>query len=211
MQWASAISSEPNANAAATELKRDISRQLGRNSADLVLAFLTPHYEEAYDRIPALIADHLSPKAFIGCTAAGVIGNGREIEQRPGFALVAAVVIGGGLGVVTSRNVAHAAIFLLLALGAIAGIFVLLLAEFLALVQILIYGGAVVIVKIFALMLTRLEDFRKLSDHKGWPVGAAAALAVFGLLIAAIVRTSVNTGPREGVSFTVMGERLFRD
>jgi|AP95_1055475.scaffolds.fasta_scaffold15730_2 small ligand-binding sensory domain FIST len=92
MQWASAISSEPNANAAATELKRDISRQLGRNSADLVLAFLTPHYEEAYDRIPALIADHLSPKAFIGCTAAGVIGNGREIEQRPGFALVAAVL-----------------------------------------------------------------------------------------------------------------------
>ncbi len=92
MQWASAISCEPNATAAATELKREISRQLGRNSADLVIAFVTNHYEEAYDRIPELIEGHLSPKAFLGCTAAGVIGGGREIEQRPGFALVAAVL-----------------------------------------------------------------------------------------------------------------------
>ncbi len=127
------------------------------------------------------------------------------------FYIAAALVLGGAVGVVITRNIVHAAFGLLFSLFGIAALFLLTFAQFLALVQVLIYGGAVVIVIIFALMLTRLEDFRKLSDHKGWPVGAVAALAVFGLLIAAILRTSVNTAPREGVSFTVMGESLFRD
>jgi NADH-quinone oxidoreductase subunit J len=127
------------------------------------------------------------------------------------FYFAAALVLGGAITVVMTRNIVYAAFGLLTSLMGIAALFLLTFAEFLALVQVLIYGGAVVIVIIFALMLTRLDDFRRLSDHKGWPLGAAAALAVFGLMIAAIVRTPVNTGPREGVSFTVMGESLFQD
>jgi NADH-quinone oxidoreductase subunit J len=127
------------------------------------------------------------------------------------FYFAAALVLGGAITVVMTRNIIYAAFGLLTSLMGIAALFLLTFAEFLALVQVLIYGGAVVIVIIFALMLTRLDDFRQLSDHKGWPLGAAAALALFGLMIAAIVRTPVNTGPREGVSFTVMGESLFQD
>ena len=52
------------------------------------------------------------------------------------FALLSALAVGGGLGVVSSRNVVHSALFLLLSLLAVAGLYVLLATEFLALVQI---------------------------------------------------------------------------
>ncbi len=127
------------------------------------------------------------------------------------FYLAAALVLGGSVGVVTTRNIVYAAFGLLVTLMGIAALFLLTFAQFLALVQVLIYGGAVVIVIIFALMLTRLDDFRRLSDHRSWPIGAVAALTVFGLMIAAVLRTSVRTGPREGVGFASLGESLFRD
>ena len=58
--------------------------------------------------------------------------------------------------------------------------------------QVLIYGGAIVIVVLFALMLTRIQDFEHLSDHRQWPISAAVAVAVFGLLVAGIVGTEVR-------------------
>ena len=127
------------------------------------------------------------------------------------FYLAGVLVIGGAVGVVTSRNIVYAAFGLLASLMGVAGLFLLTFAQFLALVQVLIYGGAVVIVIIFALMLTKLEDFRKLSEHRAWPVGLIAAIAVLGLMIAAILRTPVITGPKTGVAFTAVGESLFRD
>ena len=57
------------------------------------------------------------------------------------------------------RNVVHAALALLVSLMAVAGIYLLLFAEFLALVQVLIYGGAIIIVLIFAIMLTRGAEY----------------------------------------------------
>ena len=70
------------------------------------------------------------------------------------FYVAALVVVVGGFGVVTTKNIVHAALFLLAALSGVAGLFVLLYAEFLALVQLLIYGGAITIVILFAVMLT---------------------------------------------------------
>ena len=94
MQWASAVSFVPDVTAAAAELKREISRQLGQRSPDLVVAFLTPHYEEGYGKVPELIDGHFSPRAFIGCTAVGVIGAGIEVEDRAAFSVTAAVMPG---------------------------------------------------------------------------------------------------------------------
>ena len=91
------------------------------------------------------------------------------------FTFLAVLILGGALGVVTTRNVAHAALFLLLSLGSISGMFILLVAEFLALVQILIYGGAITIVLLFALMLTRAEEFSNVRDNPQWVVAAVAA------------------------------------
>jgi len=71
------------------------------------------------------------------------------------FLLLGLVTVGSALLVVTTRTMVHAALWLVVTLGAVAGIFLLLAAEFLAWVQILIYVGAVVVLLLFALMLTK--------------------------------------------------------
>ena len=125
------------------------------------------------------------------------------------FILLAVLTLGGALGVVMTRNVVHAALALLLSLVAVAGVYLILFAEFLALVQVLIYGGAIVIVVLFALMLTRIEDFRHLTDHRQWPLAAVGATVLFGILIAAIVDTPVPETDRQGVGLETLGDSLF--
>ena len=125
------------------------------------------------------------------------------------FYVVGALTLGGALGVVMTRNIVYAAFSLLASLMGVAGIFLLAFAEFLALVQVLIYGGAIVIVILFALMLTRIEDFEHLTDHRQWPVAAIVAIAVFGVIAATIVTTTVRTTERQGISFEALGDSLF--
>ena len=121
------------------------------------------------------------------------------------FYIAGALTIGGALGVVTTRNIVYAALALLVSLFGVAGVFLLAFAEFLAIVQVLIYGGAIAVVVLFALMLTRLEDFERLSDNPHWPLAALAGVAIFGLLVATVLGTSVRTGPRQGIGGGVLG------
>ena len=125
------------------------------------------------------------------------------------FYIAAAMILGGALGVVMTRNIVYATFALLTSLLGVAGVFLLVFAEFLALVQILIYGGAVVIVLLFALMLTRLDDFRNLTDHRQWPIAAIISIGLFGLLAAAITTTAVRTTERQSVEFETLGKTLF--
>ena len=125
------------------------------------------------------------------------------------FYIAAAMILGGALGVVMTRNIVYATFALLTSLLGVAGVFLLVFAEFLALVQILIYGGAVVIVLLFALMLTRLDDFRNLTDHRQWPIAAIISIGLFGLLAAAITTTAVRTTERQSVEFETLGKALF--
>ncbi|MFB6721723.1 NADH-quinone oxidoreductase subunit J [Kribbella sp. NPDC056345] len=71
------------------------------------------------------------------------------------FAVAGAVAVAAAVMVVTSRRIVHAALWLVVTLGAIAGCFGALHAEFVALVQILVYVGAIVLLVLFALMLTK--------------------------------------------------------
>ena len=123
--------------------------------------------------------------------------------------MTGALTLVGALGVVMTRNIIYAAFALLVALMGVAGLFLLAFAEFLALVQVLIYGGAVVIVILFTLMLTRIEDFADLTDNRQWPYAAVAAIGIFGLLAAAILFTGVRTSEIQGVEFVLLGETLF--
>ena len=125
------------------------------------------------------------------------------------FYVAGALTLGGALGVVMTRNIVYAALALLMALMGVAGVFLLAFAEFLALVQVLIYGGAIVVVILFALMLTRIEDFQDLSDNRQWPIAAVVAMTVFGLLVAVIATTGVRTTERQGVDLEVLGDSLF--
>ena len=126
------------------------------------------------------------------------------------FYVAGAMTLGGGLGVVMTRNIVYAAFALLVSLMGVAGLFLLAFAEFLALVQVLIYGGAVVVVILFTLMLTRIEDFEHLSDNMQWPVAAVVAFAVFGMLAASILLTGMRTTTeRHEVEFVDLGKTLF--
>jgi len=77
-------------------------------------------------------------------------------STHPGFVfwVLSVVIVVSGIMVVSLRNIFHCAMFLILCLSGVAGIFVLLNAEFLAAAQVLIYVGAVAILMVFAIMLT---------------------------------------------------------
>ena len=70
------------------------------------------------------------------------------------FYILAGMILGSAVMVVSLKNIFHCALFLVLALFGVAGIYILLSAEFLAAVQVLIYVGAITILMIFAIMLT---------------------------------------------------------
>ena len=127
------------------------------------------------------------------------------------FYVTGALTLGGALVVVMSRNIVYAAFGLLASMVGVAGLFLLAYAEFLALAQLLIYGGAIVIVILFALMLTRIEDFESLSDHPQWPIAAIVAIAVFGVIAATVVGTAVPDSERASISFTALGTSLFTE
>ena len=125
------------------------------------------------------------------------------------FVLLSVLTLGGGLGVVVTRNVVHAALFLLLSLLAVAEVYLVLLTEFLALVQVLIYGGAIVIVLLFAIMLTRTAEYPRISDNRQWPLAAAAALGLLGVLAASFLTRSVEDTEAQSPAFTELSNSLF--
>ena len=99
------------------------------------------------------------------------------------FGLLAVVSLGGAVLVVTVRNVIHAALWLVVALGGLAGCYLVLTAEFVAWVQVLIYIGAVVVLMLFGAMLTRAPIGRAQElDSRNRPVAAVAGLAAAGVL-----------------------------
>jgi NADH-quinone oxidoreductase subunit J len=125
------------------------------------------------------------------------------------FLGMAVLVLAGGLGAVTAKNIAHAALFLLISLAGIAGVFILLVSEFLALVQILIYGGAVTIVLLFALMLTRVEDFSNVLDNAQRPIAAILAALVFGAMAAVFLTEPLPSQPLHRAGIESIGNALF--
>jgi NADH-quinone oxidoreductase subunit J len=97
------------------------------------------------------------------------------------FLLVAAVSLGSAFMVVTTRNLVHAALYLILTLFGVAVLFVLLNAGFFAVVQVVIYIGAISILMIFAIMLTRrvMQDIGP-TTNPGWWLSALLSLLLFG-------------------------------
>ncbi len=113
------------------------------------------------------------------------------------FALLAVITLAAALMVVTTRNLLRAALWLVLAFFGIAGLFVLLNAEFLAVVQVLIYVGAISTLIIFAIMLTRrLMDPQQPRFNSQWGVVGGFAALLFVALAAIVTRVAwpVATG-----------------
>lgn len=100
------------------------------------------------------------------------------------FIVVAAMTLGAAFMVVTIRNLVHAALWLVVALFGIAVFYVVLNAGFLAVAQVVIYIGAIAILMIFAIMLTRrIASDSSPQINRNWLWAALASIALFGGLV----------------------------
>jgi NADH-quinone oxidoreductase subunit J len=106
------------------------------------------------------------------------------VAQNIAFGIIAALMILGAIRVVTSNNVVHAALWLVLVLAGAAAQYILLAAEFVAITQVLVYVGAVMVLFIFGTMLTRAQIGRERGlNNRGWPVALLVALVLGGTLV----------------------------
>jgi NADH-quinone oxidoreductase subunit J len=130
------------------------------------------------------------------------------------YAFIVAAVVGSlaAVGVVTARNVVHGALYLVVALASVGITFLLVGAEFVGWVQILIYVGAIVILFLFGLMLTRAPIGRDSLDGTHRALGAVVAILMFaglaGLVGAAFPLDSAAPPPAPG-STSAIGQELF--
>ncbi len=134
------------------------------------------------------------------------------MSQEVTFWILSTVAVVGALFAVRLRNLVHGVFSLLVFFAALAGLFLLLMAEFIAAVQVLVYIGAVGILLLFAIMLTERvtgDDARRVSS-RGWFWGLAAAIAVFVvLLLPAIQQTDLpKTAQPVKPSIEKLGKQL---
>lgn len=115
------------------------------------------------------------------------------------FVLLGAIALGAGAFAVTTPRVVHAALWLAVSLAAVAGVFLVLTAELLVWIQVLIYVGAVVVLVLFALMLTRA------------PTGPAPGAPRHRLIIAGCVAAATAAVLLGTLLGTLGGERIDLD
>ena len=104
------------------------------------------------------------------------------------FWILSFVILVSGFMVVSLRNIFHCAMFLILCLSGVAGIFILLNAEFLAAAQVLIYVGAVAILMVFAIMLTSNLASRKIMMTNQKAGAALLACMVFAVGVLFLIK-----------------------
>ena len=109
------------------------------------------------------------------------------VAQNIAFGIIAAIMVVGALRVVTVNNVVHAALWLVLVLAGAAAQYVLLTAEFVAVTQVLVYIGAVMVLFLFGTMLTRAQlGKEKQLNNPTWYLGIPASLLLLGVMILAL-------------------------
>ena len=115
---------------------------------------------------------------------ASVLASDVNVAQNVGFWIIAAPMLWGAVRVVTARNVVHAALWLVVVLGGAAAQYILGAAEFVAVSQIMVYIGAVMVLFLFGIMLTRAQVGREqgLNNTNGALLGLPVALLLFGML-----------------------------
>lgn len=128
------------------------------------------------------------------------------------FAAAGLVAAASGLLAVTTRHVVHAALWLVVSLGAVAGCYLVLGAELVALVQILVYVGAIVVLVVFALMLTRAPIGPNLEIgtsplHR--VLAAVLGLGITALMLAVLLPVAGPARELVGIPNQALSEQLF--
>ena len=127
--------------------------------------------------------------------------------------MLAIGILGGGLAVVTLRNVIHSAVAMMICFGSLAGMYALLGAPIIAAAQVLIYLGAISVLILFAIMLTQAGDASLPAPfHRQAPIAAVIALVVVGLVSWAVVTTPWHAASAAlSVAIDSVGNLLFTD
>lgn len=131
------------------------------------------------------------------------------------FLLLGLVAVASALLVVTTRQIVHAALWLVVTLGAVAGCFLLLTAEFVAWMQVLIYVGAVVVLLLFGLMLTRApigpsDDLTGTNRALALAIALAATAVLVVLVVDGFRNAYVDVREVAPASAEVVGQSIFR-
>ena len=94
MKWASAISAESRLESAVKDAAVTIKQQLEGQTPDWVAMFVSRKFADRYEEATAMLADRLPARVMMGAGAAGLIGDGHELESQPGVSVTAAVLPG---------------------------------------------------------------------------------------------------------------------
>jgi small ligand-binding sensory domain FIST len=94
MKWASAVSVELPLDTALEQAVCAIRADLGNEPPDLAIVFVSQHYQSVYDRIVDFVDRRVGADILIGCSAGGVIGDGKEVEDAAALSLTAAKLPG---------------------------------------------------------------------------------------------------------------------
>ncbi|MGI8424020.1 MAG: NADH-quinone oxidoreductase subunit J family protein [Chloroflexota bacterium] len=132
------------------------------------------------------------------------------------FYVVATATVVASLGVVLTRSAVYSALLLIASLALTGFVYLLMLSDFLALVQILVYVGTVSILLLFALMLTRPRELQVM-NHRGWPLAAGGSVVALVALVwttvgtnwAALTPRVTATGPTVSTSSSVSSSARF--
>ncbi len=127
------------------------------------------------------------------------------------FYLLAFATVGGAVMMMATRNVVHATVWLLEILLATAGIYLLLSAEFLALVQVLVYAGAVAVLTLFTVMLTlrRREDAIRPFPVAWGSLALAALLTGMVLFVISRFEPALHAMPEAAPGIEAFGRAMF--
>ncbi|WP_435866542.1 NADH-quinone oxidoreductase subunit J family protein [Streptomyces yangpuensis] len=157
----------------------------------------------------------MTPAATLAAAATTGPGFLSPTGVEIAFLLVGLATFGAALVTVTTRQLVHAALWLVVALGGIAVEYLLLTAEFIAWVQVLIYLGSVIVLLLFGLMLTKAPIGRSPdADSGNRPIALGVAVVAAAALVWVVVDAFRTTwidldGPVQG-STKVSGEILFQ-
>ena len=129
------------------------------------------------------------------------------LPQHIAFGVLAAAIAVSAVRVVTTKTIVHAALYLVVVLGGVAAIYVLAAAEFVAVVQVLVYIGAIVVLFLFGIMLTRapMGQSAELDNDQRW-LAAAVSLFVAGGLGAVLINAFGDDKLPKGVAIQRTGD-----
>lgn len=135
------------------------------------------------------------------------------LAQTIAFYVISAILIFSALMVVTQRSLFTCALYLAAALSSMAGLFILLSADFLAAVQILVYVGGILVILAFAVMLSSAQQAQNLPQvNRQWLPSLVAAGGILALVLYAIQRHPFEGNPASHGPTTVsLGHLLLRD